>query len=1331
MQTLVVGDGKNSIAVPMFMLPPKPIYQAKTYSGPSLYLITLVDYRYYWPSISWTGAANRFGTWEELFASIALPLGVELKIDPISEDYGRPDMSMLSLPFRNIAFVLDAAAASVGQKIVHSLDGTYRSISAKNSYELHNKNLNIELVEKKAHRLFGFEQFLNVFRKDWNSDLNRLLPTRVRVIFGKTVKGGELANKRELPGVYYYAHTIREAFDGDGSAVAGQLITLNGNEGTKNIWTTANAIYQDMGHMAGDPLNKAEVIKLAKKISQDYYLYQLGRAEARYAAIVKWEPEGHSEWIEWEHESQRISTRIYRGPYYDRLEDLHHYLLPAPPCGVCTFTWDGEKWYASDKKCVSRVDPNTGIPTECFCVPPKSSGTYLNETASSECGAYACGFCTYKWSSSGWIFEKDSCTKFISSSDKTERTCACSRPLRAGTYLGEMADTGCSATATCGTCVFSWNGSGWNLKRDGCVVPPVGVTTTAGPGVTTTSTTLGPRCSCAIPTTTGTLLNEEIDTNCTLSACGTCHFQWKSNKWSVLKDFCTKLNAGQPNEAACICNPPSAIGSWEGEVRISNCETTTSGPCKGLCRWEWNDSTKVWKVTDNGCEANTLCMCVYPTFCGTFSCERTKTYCAKGSGTPPTCSGTTTTSTTTSKPIGCLGGCVWVYFGKQFGWHLKASDCCDEAWSTDNEWVRRCKYRFLPDGRACGCSMPPDGIFDNWICGTVKTTTCVVDPEKGTEGPYCYGTCPWYFTPEGFWICGYKDELKCSSCYSDQCCYKNKVSCSCPMPSWPGIPCTWGETRCVSPDDTSLPPRTTVPPTGCFGQCKWKWTGLAWAFETSNCPAGSCGCYIVPAGNGTTTCDTEVTPCSPKTTTTTSTTTTSTTTTTSCPTTTLPAETCGGRCRFQWVVGTPPNVGYWKLDQDVCLGGSNCTCNKEPLMQIAGDLACNRYKWTACIDNCTTTTCPPTTLPPCLQYGNCPCGIFTFITDPGGSVLGCPTWQWIPRYNDCRPGAIIPDPPVCTPQRNGITSWVECYCTTTTTVGPSNYYCTEVLGFGYSDSPNPPPTAPGCGQVGYRNCSEWTNNPSIGDKRVVYCGSGPDDFRTEKCLSTGYTFQQFLNGVCTNDCFAITTTTTTSTTTTTTTTTTPPLNCGFCRFVWVINPFRKWELYSNQCYSAIDIPCMCFAPGYDGAAEGDTQKVYCEFINTTTTTSTTTTYAPKPSCGVCTWTCIRNTQMWQLYANKCTSIPSAFNAKCECVYPTGPCSNALIPINQDHYDIDLDCALPRASITETTTTTTTTTAAPEYWCWNGACTTTYHAGASGPYASLAACQADPGCSLGP
>lgn len=138
--TLVIDDDHdNSMETELYMLPAVPL------SNPPLddddpavkhYLLVLVDERFFW----WEKAATvsiteGTTTWAQLYSSIATSLDITLEVDTIPAAYLKPSIGF-SRNYEHLPMLLDVAAASVGQRIVRTLEGEFFARNATSALEI-------------------------------------------------------------------------------------------------------------------------------------------------------------------------------------------------------------------------------------------------------------------------------------------------------------------------------------------------------------------------------------------------------------------------------------------------------------------------------------------------------------------------------------------------------------------------------------------------------------------------------------------------------------------------------------------------------------------------------------------------------------------------------------------------------------------------------------------------------------------------------------------------------------------------------------------------------------------------------------------------------------------------------------------------------------------------------------------------------------------------------------------------------------------------------------------------------------------------------------------
>lgn len=161
---LVLDGGPlgESVTTEVYVLPPVPIGLTGVPPGADvsdgLYLLNVVDERYYWWQVPWPDAPiGGATTWADLYAaaSEALDLDGTIAFDAVPEAYGRPHAS-LHLPYEPLPLVLDAVAYNCGQRVVRRYDGAVEAISAATSRFRLEANLT---ADRLAWQLGGGRQF--------------------------------------------------------------------------------------------------------------------------------------------------------------------------------------------------------------------------------------------------------------------------------------------------------------------------------------------------------------------------------------------------------------------------------------------------------------------------------------------------------------------------------------------------------------------------------------------------------------------------------------------------------------------------------------------------------------------------------------------------------------------------------------------------------------------------------------------------------------------------------------------------------------------------------------------------------------------------------------------------------------------------------------------------------------------------------------------------------------------------------------------------------------------------------------------------------------------
>src|SRR5262245_25799870 len=189
---LVMDDDLGFVVTELFMLPPRPLFQDFPKLGTyrdlqGLYLVTLVDERYFWWNTSTAlHITPSTSTWEGVYAAIVAALGIaDWSHDDINAAYLDPNSQILTT-YRYLPLLFDAVAQMVGQVIVRDTAGGVRGQSPQTAKGIADTN-NSNMLAQKVRYAGGDFRFINPF--DDQCDLDAMVPKSVKVIFPVTFDG--------------------------------------------------------------------------------------------------------------------------------------------------------------------------------------------------------------------------------------------------------------------------------------------------------------------------------------------------------------------------------------------------------------------------------------------------------------------------------------------------------------------------------------------------------------------------------------------------------------------------------------------------------------------------------------------------------------------------------------------------------------------------------------------------------------------------------------------------------------------------------------------------------------------------------------------------------------------------------------------------------------------------------------------------------------------------------------------------------------------------------------------------------------------------------------
>jgi len=258
MSTPEIGD--DGLSSSLYMLPPRPVSPKNTPSDQRLWILPLVDVRYFWQF----SAVSVFAScgWSDLFSQLGTALGVTLSVGAVSGNYFYPDPVEWRRDYENAAMLLDAACHTVGMRFVRNTIGDCYVMNSTLS----------------ATKLAG--NLTNTSRQE--------------------IAGGDMSSL------------------GFASMVPGNVIVTyrNGdNSNIKGVDTVAATIspndpnWEKVFHTTA--LQSRTSTGLSGQIASDYYSWLTTRYDYDSAGILSWQPGGFDDFILWEYGVKKGRQKEY------------------------------------------------------------------------------------------------------------------------------------------------------------------------------------------------------------------------------------------------------------------------------------------------------------------------------------------------------------------------------------------------------------------------------------------------------------------------------------------------------------------------------------------------------------------------------------------------------------------------------------------------------------------------------------------------------------------------------------------------------------------------------------------------------------------------------------------------------------------------------------------------------------------------------------------------------------------------------------------------------------------------------------------------------------
>ncbi len=258
--TLEIGtdDDKPPVAFKsMYLLPPHKITAGEKQG---LWLICLVDGRYYWPLRS-SGdlVVSSNTTWPQLIQKLMGLLGVAGSADTPHADYGSPDPTELTRKYESVAMLLDSVAASIGMRVILLPNGKVKVLGSALS------KVNYEENKKESNLLAGGE-----------NSLCSSIPEVILVTCPKV----------DGDGVYYPDGDVYASENDSRYIELGLECNPTTVPGTKKVFHSTAKAYYDSPSDAY-PTNSQELDDLTAKIAEDYLLWQVLGYDQKHIGLIE------------------------------------------------------------------------------------------------------------------------------------------------------------------------------------------------------------------------------------------------------------------------------------------------------------------------------------------------------------------------------------------------------------------------------------------------------------------------------------------------------------------------------------------------------------------------------------------------------------------------------------------------------------------------------------------------------------------------------------------------------------------------------------------------------------------------------------------------------------------------------------------------------------------------------------------------------------------------------------------------------------------------------------------------------------------------------------
>ncbi len=336
-----------NITTQLYMLSARPLRELGGTGFDGLYLVTLVDERFYFrrAQIPVSFHFHELTSWDSLITQIANTLGIVITYSPISSAYNFPEPdSQLWTNAEDTSALIDAIAYNIGRVVIRNLDGSYVLQSATEAIaSVASNRLGVSNSIDRITRLAGGDLFYSgnlLPVGDLSAQKNAVVPSKIIVTYPYYVIGNDpvphYLNSRyqpQRPGCWY-EESYGSVYQSEVPITSGGIL-VSGLTGISpnTLHSTAKALISGEIQAASGmlPINFSGLNALTTQIATDFYAWKVGYAlNEVYPGTYVWSPEGLHD-IVWTY-SEKLhvsSTKLVRSPWNQIIREMQQ--SHAPP----------------------------------------------------------------------------------------------------------------------------------------------------------------------------------------------------------------------------------------------------------------------------------------------------------------------------------------------------------------------------------------------------------------------------------------------------------------------------------------------------------------------------------------------------------------------------------------------------------------------------------------------------------------------------------------------------------------------------------------------------------------------------------------------------------------------------------------------------------------------------------------------------------------------------------------------------------------------------------------------------------------------------------------